>query len=139
MSVFCPHTPCLVLRDAWDINFRFPVLSMRTPEVRARLDKRDGAPVSEYNHIILYYNAYFTFDLVFLVGIFFMLVSNYIIRQPGGLPPPGSAVESAWPRGQGSAPLLNYVKDLTPSDTLVNCTYLESTLWDAFFTVTNIL
>jgi hypothetical protein len=41
--------------------------------------------------------------------------------------------------GQGSAPLLKYVKDLTPSDTLVNCTYLVCTLWDTFFTVSNIL
>jgi hypothetical protein len=53
--------------------------------------------------------------------------------------PPGSAVEPPWPRGQESAPLLKYVKDLTPSDTLVNCTYLVCTLWDTFFTVTNIL
>jgi hypothetical protein len=44
--------------------------------------------------------------------------------QHGGLPPPGSAVEPPWPRGQGSAPLLKYVKDLTPS---VNCTYLVCT------------
>jgi hypothetical protein len=54
--------------------------------------------------------------------------------------PPGSAVEPHWPRGQGSAPLLKYVKDLTPSDTLVNCTtYIVCTLWYTFFTVTNIL
>jgi hypothetical protein len=41
-------------------------------------------------------------------GIFLVLVSKYIIRQPAGLPPPGSMVELPWPRGQGSAPLLKY-------------------------------
>jgi hypothetical protein len=66
-------------------------------------------------------------------GIFLVLVSNYIIRQPRGLPPPGSTVEPPLTRGQGSAPLLkSYVKDLTTSDTLVNCTYLVCTLWDTF-------
>jgi hypothetical protein len=39
-----------------------------------------------------------------------------------------AAVEPPWPRGQGFAPLLKYVKDLTLSDTLVNCTYLVCTL-----------
>jgi hypothetical protein len=75
-------------------------------------------------------------------GIFFMLVSNCIIRAARRGAPSGIYGRTALATRAGVCPAsqVPYVKDLTPSDTLVNCTYLVCTLlWDTFFTVTTIL
>jgi hypothetical protein len=67
--------------------------------------------------------SYGLFSLVILQGAFFavlewavmgifLVVSNYIIRQPGGLPPPGSTVGSTMKKWTNIAATITRVLDV---------------------------